>query len=93
MKEFALILIFLLIVAFAFWLSAVNDTSNREYIDNWTKTNGYKVESIEETYFLNNGPFWYRDDYHRIYKVETNKERTFWFKFGDWFGPYVEEYH
>ena len=75
-------------------MSAVNDSSNRDYINNWGLTNGHKIESIEETwYWSDNGPWWFRDEHHRVYRVEIEDDRAFYFKFGDWYGPYVEEYN
>lgn len=90
MKEFGLILLFLLFIVFCIWISCVTDNSNRNYINNWALKNNHKIESVEETWF-DTGPFWIKDKHHRIYRVEIEDDRTFYFRVGT-FWTEIKEY-
>ena len=79
-----------LVVVFCIWLAMSNRKSDKEEIQTWADDNKIvKVVSIEEPLF-STGPFWIREDHHRIYKVividNSEKQRTTWFRFGGWFG-------
>lgn len=77
-------------IVLVIWLTMANTKSDKVEIRQWADENKIvKVVSIEKTLFAN-GPFWIREDHHRIYKVvvidNSEHQRTTWFRFGGWFG-------
>ena len=79
-----------LFIGFVIWLSIANIKSDKAEIQAWADENNIvKVVSVKKTLFAN-GPFWIREDHHRIYKVividNSEHQRTTWFRFGGWFG-------
>ncbi len=75
-------------------LLCLQTRSDEGRIREWAESNNCSVISIEKTYF-DNGPFWFRDDYQRIYRVKVRDhlehERRTYFRFG-YFG-YDQEWH
>lgn len=79
-----------IVIAFVIWLSFANISSDKAKIQVWADENNMvEVVSIEHTAFAR-GPFWIKEDHHRIYKVviidSTEHQRVTWFRFGGWFG-------
>jgi len=76
---------FLLVLAFCIALATWTGQSNREEIKEWCEDNRCQVVSIEEPVF-SYGPFWYKNDGQRIYKVAVldyrEKPRVVWFRIG-----------
>jgi len=69
-------------------------TQNQDYsqIRDWTDQHDYVIESIEKPLF-STGPYWVKEDHHRIYKVDLkHQDKDVWFRFGSWSGPSIEWY-
>lgn len=86
------IFVLLVLGSLAFWAGTNRSTSDRRYIANWAEENKQGVIKLERCHW-ERGPYWNTEDY-RIYKVKVEGpqgEKTFWFRFGSWFGVDVKE--
>lgn len=77
--------VILVLVVFVVVLMILIRGSDQEEIRIWAKDHGYTVVSCETT-VLDNGSFWVRDKYHRIYRTELRdregKMRVSYFRMG-----------
>jgi hypothetical protein len=78
------------VIGLVIWIAVANSESDKATIQQWADNNNIvKVVSVESTW-IDKGPYWVKEDHHRIYKVvvidHLEKQRTTYFRFGGWFG-------
>lgn len=88
----AILVVLAVIVVVIFGSISLRD-SERVAMTQWVEQQNCDLVSIEETW-LDNGPFWVRDDHHRIYRVTVRdgngRVRHAYFRFGGFVGHDVE---
>jgi len=85
-KILAVVVVVFLLLALI--ILPAQESSDRKEINTWAATNKHVVSSIDRHHF-DIGPFWHSKNC-RIYKVQVEDGKTFWFRFGFW-GTDIEE--
>lgn len=85
-KILAVVVVAFLLLAFT--IIPIQEPSDRTSISDWAATNNHVVSNIDRHHF-DVGPFWYSKNC-RIYKVQVEDGKTFWFRFRFW-GTDIEE--
>lgn len=81
----------IIILVFVIFIFTTGDIISRDQakIQQWATDNGYLIVKSERC-FWHTGPYWASKDM-RIYKVDLENQKTYWFRFG-LFGTDIEEY-
>ena len=84
-----LLVIFAFVLIIAIFIVPMQERADKKYIQEWAAENSVSVAQVER-HFWDIGPFWHHKN-TRIYRVDLEDGRVFWFRLWIW-GTDIEEY-